>query len=426
MRSATQVMKKRKGTPVSMWRRYATFLRTPPELNINWNDRATGARAWLVINSQRGGAAGGGTRMRLGLDPREVIYLSKAMELKFSISGPPIGGAKTGIDFDPSDPRKSDVLQRWYSAIRPMLRERYGTGGDLNIDEVLDVIPAFDRLGLLHPQEGVVRGHLRPEDTQFRAVMARMQDGVEAVIDTHHGVGGMELTTADMITGFGVAAAVQRLYQRREQSLDGVRVLLEGFGNVGAAAGLYLARFGARIVAIKDARQTFVDPEGADAAGMEDLLRRRDSKLLPADDPRVRGGLDRSRFWSEPADVFVSAALSETVTPGTLDQLSECGVSVIACGSNQPFREVKIGSTQVAQRADRQFAVLPDILSNCGMARTFSYLMQPDADARSAPVFNAVQHTIADTLDEVIDRAGDTRRGLLSATLGLALDRIGA
>jgi hypothetical protein len=37
-----------------------------------------------------------------------------------------------------------------------------------------------------------------------------------------------------------------------------------------------------------------------------------------------------------------------------------------------------------------------------------------------------VQHTIADTLDEVIDRAGDTRRGLLSATLGLALDRIGA
>jgi glutamate dehydrogenase/leucine dehydrogenase len=67
--------------------------------------RETGARAWLVINSLRGGAAGGGTRMRLGLDPREVIYLAKAMELKFSISGPPIGGAKTGIDFDPLDPR---------------------------------------------------------------------------------------------------------------------------------------------------------------------------------------------------------------------------------------------------------------------------------------------------------------------------------
>jgi glutamate dehydrogenase/leucine dehydrogenase len=418
-------MSKRRSAGTSMWRRYATFLRTPPELNIAWHDKPTGARAWLVVNSLRGGAAGGGTRMRLGLDPREVIYLAKAMELKFSISGPAIGGAKTGIDFDPLEQRKSDVLQRWYSAMRPMLRERYGTGGDLNVDEVLDVIPAFDRIGLLHPQEGVVRGHLHPEDAQFRAVMARMQQGVEAVIDGEHGVPGTDLTVADMITGFGVAAAVRRLYHRRGEALDGVRVLLEGFGNVGAAAGLYLARYGARIVAIKDARQTFVDERGIGAGEVQDLLLRRQNKLLPADDARVHGGLDRARFW-EPADVFVSAAISESITPETLEQLAACGVSVIACGSNQPFREVKIGSTQVAQAADRRFAVLPDILANCGMARTFSYLMQPQADPRGSTVFDAVEHTIGETLDEAIDRAGSAERRLLSATLGLALDRIGA
>jgi glutamate dehydrogenase/leucine dehydrogenase len=419
-------MTRRRSSGTSMWRRYATFLRTPPELNIGWHDRATGARAWLVINSQRGGAAGGGTRMRLGLDPREVIYLAKAMELKFSISGPAIGGAKTGIDFDPTDPRKADVLQRWYNAIRPTLRERYGTGGDLNVDEVLDVIPAFDRIGLLHPQEGVVRGHLHPDDVQFRAVMARMQEGVEAMIEGEHSVAGMGLTVADMITGYGVAASVRRLYERRGDSLEGVRVLLEGFGNVGAAAGLYLARYGARLVAIKDARQTFLDEKGITGAEVEELLRRRENKLLPADDARVSGGLDRSRFWAAPADVFVSAAISESLTPDTLDQLSARGVEVIACGSNQPFREVKIGSTQVAQTADRRFAVLPDILSNCGMARTFSYLMQAESDTRSESIFSAVERTIGDTLDEVLDRAGDTRHSLLSATLGLALDRIGA
>jgi glutamate dehydrogenase/leucine dehydrogenase len=410
----------------SMWRRYATFLRTPPELNVAWHDRATGARAWLVINSLRGGAAGGGTRMRLGLDPREVIYLSKAMELKFSISGPPIGGAKTGIDFDPTDPRKSDVLQRWYSAVKPILRERYGTGGDLNVDEVLDVIPSFHRIGLCHPQEGVVRGHLHPDDTQFAAVMARLEAGVEAPLDGAAGVDAMPLTVADMITGFGVAVSVRRLYARRQQPLEGVRVLLEGFGNVGAAAGLYLARFGARIVAIKDAQQTFVDPAGVGADEMEELLRRRENKLLPASDPRVGRGLDRSRFWSAPADVFVSAAISESLTTETLDQLAATGVGVIACGSNQPFREVKIGSTRVAQSADRRFAVLADVLANCGMARTFSYLMQQHAEPRCTPVFRAVEHTIEETLDEAVDRAADTRRGLLSATLGLALDRIGA
>lgn len=414
-----------------MWRRYAMFLRAPPELTLSWSDRDTDARAWLVINSTRGGAAGGGTRMRLGVDPREVTYLAKGMELKFSISGPPIGGAKTGIDFDPTDPRKGEVLERWYRAAMPMLRERYGTGGDLNIDEVLDVIPAFERLGLHHPQEGVVRGHLRPDDRQFRAIIDRLQVGVAARITALAGgvtdaVEGVDLTIADIITGYGVAASVRRLYARRGGSLDGVRVLLEGFGNVGAAAGLYLARSGARIVAIKDARSTLIEPDGIDANGMTDLLRRRESKLLPLDDARVHGGLERSRFWTAQADVFVCAAISESITPQTLDELERSGVRVIAGGSNQPFREVKVGSTLVAQEADRRFSVIPDILANCGMARTFSYLMESNAEPRAEPIFAAVDSTIEEVLDEVVDRAADAETGLLAATLGLTLDRIGA
>jgi glutamate dehydrogenase/leucine dehydrogenase len=413
-----------------MWRRYAAFLRQTPELTLAWSDRETGARAWLVINSLRGGAAGGGTRMRLGVEPREVTYLAKAMELKFSISGPAIGGAKTGIDFDPNDPRKADVLERWYRAAMPMLHERYGTGGDLNIDEVLDVIPAFERLGLHHPQEGVVRGHLRPDDRLFRTIIERLQRGVEAPVhadgDVTRGIDGVALTIADVITGFGVAASVRRLYEQRGRPLDGVRVLLEGFGNVGAAAGLYLTRYGARVVAIRDARNTLVDGAGVGADEMEDLLRRRTSKLLPADDARVHSGLDRARFWSEPADVFVCAAISESVTTETLEQLERCGVSAIACGSNQPFRESKIGSTLVAQDADRRFAIIPDILANCGMARTFSYLMEANARTETQPVFDAVNRTIAETLDEALDRAGGAETGLLAATVGLALDRIGA
>lgn len=409
-----------------MWRRYAAFLRTLPELTLAWSDRETGARAWLVINSLRGGAAGGGTRMRIGVDPREVTYLAKAMELKFSISGPPIGGAKTGIAFDPADPRRGDVLERWYRAAMPVLRDRYGTGGDLNVDEVLDVIPAFERLGLQHPQEGVVRGHLNPDAETFASLIGRLHDGVEAPVAGSHGVPGMDFTIADVITGYGVAASVRRLYERRGRSLDGVRVLLEGFGNVGAAAGLYLARHGARIVAIRDARQTFLDDAGIGAAEMEDLVRRRRSKLLPPDDPRVSGGLDRSRFWAAPADVFVCAAISQSITPETLDCLETHGIGVIACGANQPFDEVKIGSTRVAQNADHRFAVLPDILANCGMARTFSYLMEPRAEPRAGPVFEAVDRTIGDVLDEVVDRAGGTNTGLLAATLGLALDRISA
>ncbi|HRO73813.1 MAG TPA: Glu/Leu/Phe/Val dehydrogenase dimerization domain-containing protein, partial [Saprospiraceae bacterium] len=75
-----------------------------PEIVFEWHDSETEARGWIVINSLKNGAAGGGTRMRKGLTKDEVVALSKVMEIKFGISGPPIGGAKSGIDFDPHDP----------------------------------------------------------------------------------------------------------------------------------------------------------------------------------------------------------------------------------------------------------------------------------------------------------------------------------
>jgi glutamate dehydrogenase/leucine dehydrogenase len=94
-----------------------------PEIVFEWQDALTTARGWVVINSLRGGAAGGGTRMRKGLTKDEVVSLAKVMEIKFSVSGPAIGGAKSGIDFDPNDPRKDEVLQRWYKAVFPPVKK---------------------------------------------------------------------------------------------------------------------------------------------------------------------------------------------------------------------------------------------------------------------------------------------------------------
>ena len=111
-----------------------------PEIVFHWRDQETEAEGWTVINSLRGGAAGGGTRMRKGLDMNEVLSLAKTMEVKFTVSGPKIGGAKSGINFDPNDPRKRGVLERWYKAVTPLLKHYYGTGGDLNVDEIHDVI----------------------------------------------------------------------------------------------------------------------------------------------------------------------------------------------------------------------------------------------------------------------------------------------
>lgn len=68
-----------------------TFENKTPEIVFHWNDSETDAEGWLVINSIRDGAAGGGTQIRKGLDKDEVLSLAKTMEIKFTVSGSNIG-----------------------------------------------------------------------------------------------------------------------------------------------------------------------------------------------------------------------------------------------------------------------------------------------------------------------------------------------
>ena len=159
------------------------YSQRPPEIVFEWSDSETEARGWVVINSLRGGAAGGGTRMRKGLDKEEVISLAKTMEIKFTVSGPQIGGAKSGINFDPTDPRKEGVLRRWYKAVTPLLKHYYGTGGDLNVDAGKEVIPMTEACGVWHPQEGVFNGHFKPNEAQKVRRIGHLRQGVSQVVE---------------------------------------------------------------------------------------------------------------------------------------------------------------------------------------------------------------------------------------------------
>lgn len=414
-------------TVPDVWERWSAYLRRPPECVLEWNDPASGARGWLVVNSLRGGAAGGGTRMRAGLSREEVTYLAKSMELKFVFSGPPIGGAKSGISFDPADPRRDAVLGRWFRAAAPLLGSRIGTGGDLNVDQLRDVIPACGELGLVHPQEGMLRGHLGPDAGRIPGVLAALEQGVAAPVEGVLGVAGARLSVADLVTGYGVARTVLRWYALRGRDPAGARVRVEGWGAVGGPCALYLARAGMRVVGIADRDGALVDPLGMDAAEVARLLAARGpDKLLPADDPRVVRGAERSRFWEMPAETFVCAACSGTVDEAVLDGLARAGTEIIACGANQPFREAALGDTAVQRRADERFAVLPDVIANCGMARAFSYLMEPAARPEAEAIFAAVDATIGEALGAADRRNGGRSTGLLAAALDFALDRLEA
>ncbi|MEZ4930492.1 MAG: Glu/Leu/Phe/Val dehydrogenase dimerization domain-containing protein, partial [Chitinophagales bacterium] len=219
-----------------------------PQIVFEWNDPETDAEGWVVINSLRGGAAGGGTRMRLGLDRGEVESLAKVMEIKFTVSGPSIGGAKSGINFDPNDPRKNEVLERWFAAVIPILKNYYGTGGDLNVDEVKDVIPITEDYGLWHPQEGVVNGHFGTNEAQKIHRIGQLRQGVSKKVEDPKYTPDLNqnFVIADLITGWGVSESVKHYYKIwKNESLKDKKVVVQGWGNVAGTAGYYLAKNGA-------------------------------------------------------------------------------------------------------------------------------------------------------------------------------------
>ena len=230
------------------------FENKTPEIVFEWHDAETDAVGWVVINSLRGGAAGGGTRMRVGLDKREVESLAKTMEIKFTVAGPAIGGAKSGINFDPNDPRKEWVLRRWYKAVSPLLKNYYGTGGDLNVDEIHEVIPMTEDCGVWHPQEGVFNGHFQPTEPQKINRIGQLRRGVLKELEDSKFSPNVarKYVVADMITGYGVAESVRHYYNIYGGSLEGKRVIVQGWGNVGSAGAFYLAQSGAKIVGIID------------------------------------------------------------------------------------------------------------------------------------------------------------------------------
>ncbi|MFM1846785.1 MAG: hypothetical protein RL417_259 [Pseudomonadota bacterium] len=399
------------------------FINASPEIVFEWRDPHTAAAGWLVINSLRGGAAGGGTRMRSGLDRAEVTTLAKTMEIKFTVSGPAIGGAKSGINFNPSDPKKGEVLDRWFRAITPLLKRYYGTGGDLNVDEIKEVIPCLERCGVEHPQEGVLMGHLRPNEGAKREKIARLKRGVSLPVESG------ELTpqsgrfrVADLITGFGVAEAARCYYSAFGGSIEGKTVAVQGWGNVGAAAGFYLAKMGARIVAISDKDGGVIRGAGYSLEEVRELFLTKEGNRLVSRE-KIGSKEMAARLFDVGAEIFIPGAASRVITQHDGTQLLRGGTELIVCGANAPFQEERMLFGSVTEMIDERIALIPDFVANAGMARAFGYLMSEAVDVGEKAIFDDVSRCIGDAVSAVRDR-GERRTGITARAFEIALGKI--
>ncbi|MDN3687995.1 Glu/Leu/Phe/Val dehydrogenase dimerization domain-containing protein [Cyclobacterium jeungdonense] len=371
------------------------FENRQPEIVFEWSDSETEAEGWLVIDSLRGGAAGGDTRMKKGLEKKEVIQLAKNTAIKYTISGPPIGGAKAGINFDPHDPRKDAVLDRWFKVVSPILKSYFGTSAGIHIHENKELIPHTENYGLWHPQEGVVNGHYKSKEPQKIRKIGQLRQGLAKIIENpdYYPAGASKYRVSDMITGFGLAAAVKHYYKLWGGSPKGKKAIIQGWGNVGAAAAYFLAKEGVQIVGILSLEGAIIDQNGLNESDITQLFLSKEKNKL-ASEKRIPFEEGNEKIWNLSADLFIPAAKSRLVDKEKLEKLMAGGVKLIVSGANFPFAENDIFMGPVSTLADDNLSLIPDFIANVGISRLAAYLMSEKVVFTDEALFQDVSQTI--------------------------------
>mgnify|MGYP001196133145 FL=1 len=400
------------------------FEEKEPEIVFEWQDNETDAKGWIVINSLRGGAAAGGTRMHTNVSKEEVLALAKTMEIKFTVSGPPIGGGKSGINFNPKDPKKKQVLKRWFAAAKPFLKTYYGTGGDMNVDEVDEVIPMCKEQDILFPLEGLVNGHHKRNNEGKMRIINQLTKGVPLIIKEKHLTPNIHrnYSVGDLITGFGVSESVIHFYKIYGGNIKDKRVIIQGWGNVAGAAAYYLSQAGAVIVGIIDIAGGLINTEGYNYNDIKSLIENRSANFLESNNTISFEEINE-KIWSVGADIFIPAAASRLLNQEQLDIMVNNGLEVISAGANVPFADKEIFFGPISRSADQKVSVIPDFIANCGMARAFSYFMQDDCEMKDIAIFTAVSKTIEEAIKKIHEE-NNSKNNISRTALEIALKQL--
>jgi len=198
---------------------------------------------------------------------------------------------------------------------------------------------------------------------------------------------------ADMITGYGVAEAVRHFYAIYGGDVKGKKAIVQGFGNVGSAAAFYLAEMGAKVVGIIDRDGGVINEDGFTFEEIRMLFLNKDGNKLVATD-MIPFETINSKIWSMGAQIFAPCAASRLVTQSQVDAMIVSGLEVISCGANVPFADKEIFFGPVMENVDRKISLIPDFISNCGMARVFAYFMEKKVQMTDEAIFSDTSETI--------------------------------
>lgn len=336
-----------------------------PEKIIEWQDPQSDAKGILVINELINGACGGGTRVSLSTNIEELTHLAKMMQLKFSVYGPHIGGAKSGIIMDPNDPNKYAVLKRWFEFIKHILLKHYGTAADLNTNfhEIENILK---KLGIPHPQYGIVQS-LYKDPEKINKIIQRLKLLKKEIVV----VGQVKVTVAQMATGYLIAELV------KSKGVKNKSVVIQGVGTVGSAAAYYLNKYGYKIIGLIDKQDAVMNVDGVSNNSLIKLLKTFSLKQS------CNHVLDHKDFLAnlenQDIPIFIPAAGSYLINETMADLLLKKKCELIASGANIPFK-----NDSIKQRLEKKIDIIASYISSGGIGYAFSVLMNDKIEINQA------------------------------------------
>ena len=349
---------------------------------------------YRVQHNDTRGPFKGGLRYHPDMGVEEVRALAMWMTWKSAVVNIPFGGAKGGVQCDPkalSRRELENMTRRFAWEISPFI------GPDLDIPAP-DVATNPQVMAWIMDTYSIQKGRVVPGVVTGKPVEL-----------------GGSLGRFDA-TGRGVVITAAEALKYLRMNIDGIRVVVQGAGNVGGAVARYFRLAGARIIAISDVNGGIYNDKGLDLD--QALMCKKNQNCFLKEE--VEGEtITNEELLHLPCDVLVPAAIENQITHANAPAL-RC--RVVVEGANGP-------TTPEADRilADRGIPLVPDILANAGgvIASYFEWVQNlQELFWTEDEIVDRLAHILTRSFKEVVAIAEREKVSLRTAALMLGIGRV--
>ncbi len=354
-------------------------------------------KGYRIQHSNILGPFKGGMRYHEHASLDDFKALAAMMTWKCALMNLPFGGGKGGIKFDPRGVSRDElgrITRRFFHALGSNIGPDYD-------------VPAPD----VGTNAQTMAWAL---DTYLNTVGMVHKTAASGVV-TGKPVASGGTVGRETATGQGVVHCISEWARRTRFKLEGKKLIVQGFGNVGSNTAVILAALGVSLVAVGDHTGYLYNPEGFNVHRLKQYVAQNGSIAGYANGQKIT----REEFFAVQADIFVPAALENQIGATEAEALQ---VSLVAEGANGPCSPE--GEAVLARRG---IELLPDVLANAGGV-TVSYYEWVQNKRSETWALEEVEERLEKAMLDAYDRMSQFAKthncGNRIACYGVALQRL--